>query len=79
MKELVKEKRILEEKKDEEKLMNAIHRQAKDRFYFEKGKTYLKKNTKKEWKQNLINDLVCFTLGIVALVPTLLLLVILCK
>ncbi len=65
MKELIKEKRLLEEKKEEELLLNAIHRQAKDRYYFEKGKNYLK--TKKAQKKNankLLEFIVCSVLVI---------------
>ena len=80
MKRLIEEKREQVEREEERKIMDAIHRQAKDRYYFEKGKAYMKKTkaTKKELKQNLIYDTVCFTLGVVALIPMLMLLIVLC-
>lgn len=39
---MIEEIKSKKDRIDEEKLMNAIHRQAKDSYYFEKGKSYLK-------------------------------------
>ena len=78
--ELVKEKREQRDYEETAKIMNAIHEKAKDSYYFEKGRKYLerKKNTKKRVKQEIVNDFICFTLGIVVIIPTILLLIVLC-
>ena len=78
--ELVKEKREMVDREETNKIMNAIHSQAKERYYFEKGKRYLatKKNTKKEFKERLIEDALNFGLFVIVAIPTILLLVVLC-
>lgn len=78
--ELVKEKREERDQEETNKIMSAIHNQAKDRYYFEKGKRYLatKKNTKKEFKARLIEDTLNFGLFVIAAIPTILLLVVFC-
>ena len=76
--ELVKEKREMVDREETNKMLEAIHRQAKDAYYFEKAKKYLKKDTKKEFKARLIEDSLNFALLIVAVIPMILLLVVLC-
>ena len=71
--EILNEKEI----KEENKILEAIHRQAKDRYCFEKGKRYLKAQ-KKESKYRIIEDLLNFGLLVIAVIPTILLLVVLC-
>lgn len=65
------------------KMLKAIHRQAKDAYYFEKGRKYLesleeKRQQKKEFKEYLLNDLFNFVLFLIFAIPTILLLVVLC-
>ena len=56
---------ILDEKeiRDENKLLEAIHRQAKDAYYFEKRKAYLKKCKKKNTSK-ILEIIVCSVLVI---------------
>lgn len=76
--ELVKEKREERDQEETNKIMSAIHSQAKDRYCFDKAKAYLKKNTKKEPKNRLIEDALNFGLFVIVSIPTILLLVVLC-
>ena len=76
--ELVKEKRKQVDEAETNKIMNAIHNQAKDSYYFEKAKRYIKKDTKKEFKERLINDTLNFALFVMVAIPTLLLLAVIC-
>ena len=71
--ELVKEKREQVDREETNKMLNAIHRQAKESYYFEKAKRYIKKDTKKEFKERLINDTLNFAL-LVFIIPVLVLL-----
>lgn len=51
----LKELRLQREREDENKLLDAIHKQARDGYYFEKGKNYLKqvkKAKKREWLEH---------------------------
>ena len=64
--ELVKEKREMVDREETNKMLKAIHTQAKDAYCFEKAKRYLKKDTKKEFKARLIEDSLNFPLLIVA-------------
>lgn len=75
--ELVKEKRKQVDEAETNKIMNAIHNQAKDNYYFEKAKRYLKKDTKKEFKERLINDTLNFAL-LIFVIPVLILLAVIC-
>ena len=76
--ELIKEKHEQVDREEEAKIMDAIHRQAKDSYYMAKAKNYLKKkDTKKEFKARLINDSLNFVLFAIAVIPTLLLLIVL--
>lgn len=82
--ELIKEKHEQVDREEEAKIMNAIHRQAKESYYMEKGKNYLKqvnkkKNIKKRVKKQIVNDLVCFTLMCLSLIPVITLLIVLHK
>ena len=78
--ELIKEKHEQVDREEEAKIMNAIHRQAKDSYYMEKGKRYLqKKNNKKRVKQQIIEDALNFTLLVVSLIPVITLLIVLHK
>lgn len=65
------------------KMLKAIHRQAKDAYYFEKGRRYLesikkKRQQKKEWIKDFLAELFITTLGVIALCEIILLLVVLC-
>jgi len=79
---------ILERKNEIEtnKMLEAIHNQAKENYYLEKGKAYLKNSKKykkeqqkKEIKERLINDTLNFVLFVIAVVPPMLLLIVLHK
>ena len=61
---MIKELRLQKEKEDENKLLEAIHRQAKEGYYFEKGKRYLKKAQKKNTNK-LLEFIVCSVLWLV--------------
>lgn len=77
--ELVKEKHEEINRKEEEKIFSAIHQQAKDNYYFEKGRKYLanKKAQKKENKARLIEDTLNFAL-LIFVIPVLVLLAVIC-
>lgn len=80
--ELIKEKHEQVDREEETKIMNAIHRQAKDSYYMEKGRNYLKqcnkkKGIKKEFKERLINDTLNFAL-LIFVIPVLILLAVIC-
>ena len=75
---------ILERRNEIEtnKMLEAIHNQAKENYYFEKGRRYLeskKRTTKKEIKERLINDTLNFVLFVIAVIPPMLLLIVLHK
>lgn len=76
---------LLMQKDQEEtnKMLKAIHRQAKDSYYFEKGRQYLarinaKRNHKKRVIKDFFADLLLTTLGVIAMTLVILLLVVLC-
>ena len=76
---------LLMQKDQEEtnKMLKAIHRQAKDSYYFEKGRKYLESiKTRKDHKKRVIKDffeeLLLTTLGVIAMTLVILLLVVLC-
>ncbi len=76
---------ILMQKDQEEtnKMLNAIHQQAKDSYYFEKGRQYLesikaKRNHKKRVIKDFFADLLLTTLGVIAIMNVILLLVVFC-
>lgn len=65
------------------KMLKAIHRQAKDSYYFEKGRKYLesvnaKRNHKKRVIKDFFEELLLTTLGVIAMTIGVLLLVVLC-
>ena len=76
---------LLMQKDQEEtnKMLKAIHRQAKDSYYFEKGRKYLesinaKRNHKKRVIKDFFGELLLTTLGVIAIMNVILLLVVLC-
>lgn len=76
---------LLMQKDQEEtnKMLKAIHRQAKDSYYFEKGRKYLesikvKKDHKKRVIKDFFADLLLTTLGVIAMTLVVLLLVVWC-
>lgn len=83
--ELVKEKRKQRDQEETQKIMNAIHEQT----YWKKVELdnkrilanidkELKKDTKKEVKHQLKEELICFPLLVASLIPTIILLIVLC-
>ena len=71
---MINELKNKKEIEDEKKLMDAIHRQAKERYYFEKGKAYLKAQKKNTCK--IQEFIICSVLYIVPMAFLLLALVI---
>lgn len=76
---------LLMQKDQEEtnKMLKAIHRQAKDSYYFEKGRQYLesikaRKDHKKRVIKDFFADLLLTTLGVIAIMNVILLLVVFC-
>lgn len=76
---------LLMQKDQEEtnKMLKAIHRQAKDAYYFEKGRKYLesinvKRNHKKRVIKDFFGELLLTTLGVIAIMNVILLLVVFC-
>lgn len=62
---MIEEIKSKKDRIDEEKLMNAIHRQAKDGYYFEKGKAYLKyqEELRQQKKRNKrLERITCFSI-----------------
>lgn len=62
---MIEEVKSKKDRLDEEKLMNAIHRQAKDGYYFEKAKAYLKhqEELRQQKKRNKRTErIVCFSI-----------------
>ena len=80
--ELVKEKRKQRDQEETQKIMNAIHEQAYWKRVEQENKRILanmeKKDTKKEVKHQLKEELICFPLLVVSLIPIITLLVVLC-
>lgn len=85
--ELVKEKRKQMDQEETNKMMNAIHEQAYWKRLEAENKRMLsnmdkelnrKRAKRKELKQQLFEDTVCFVLMVIALIPTIMLLVVLC-
>ena len=83
--ELVKEKRKQNDQEETDKIMNAIHEQAywkrqenENKRMLKNIERELKKDTKKEFKARLIEDSLNFVLFVLAAIPTILLLVVLC-
>ena len=85
--ELVKEKRKQMDQEETNKMMNAIHEQAYWKRLEDENKRMLsnmdkelnrKRAKRKELKQQLFEDTVCFVLMVIALIPTIMLLVVLC-
>lgn len=77
--ELVKEKHEEINRKEEEKIFSAIHQQAKESYYFEKGRRYLAniKAQKKEPKNRMLEDTLNFGL-LIFVIPVLILLAVIC-
>lgn len=76
---------LLMQKDQEEtnKMLKAIHQQAKDNYYFEKGRKYLesinaKRNHKKRVIKDFFEELLLTTLGVIAMTLVILLLVVWC-
>lgn len=83
--ELVKEKRLQKDQEETSKIFDAIHRQAywkrqenENKRILKNIERELKKDTKKEFKARLIEDTLNFVLFVIAAIPTILLLVVLC-
>lgn len=83
--ELVKEKRNERDQQETDKIFRAIHEQAywkrqenENKRMLKNIEKELKKDTKKEFKARLIEDSLNFVLFVLAAIPTILLLVVLC-
>ena len=83
--ELVKEKRNERDQQETDKIFRAIHEQAywkrqenENKRMLKNIEKELKKDTKKEFKARLIEDTLNFVLFVIAAIPTILLLVVLC-
>ena len=69
MMDLVKEKREQRDQEETNKIMEAIHSQARDNYYIEKGKRFLKRQKdkrKKEHEQKILEFIVCSVLVILS-------------
>lgn len=69
MMDLVKEKREQRDQEETNKIMEAIHSQARDNYYIEKGKRFLKRQKdkrKKEHEQKILEFIVCSVLIILS-------------
>lgn len=69
MMDLVKEKREQRDQEETNKIMEAIHSQARDNYYIEKGKIFLKRQKdkrKKEHEQKILEFIVCSVLIILS-------------
>ena len=76
--ELVKEKHEEINRKEEEKIFSAIHQQAKESYYFEKGRRYLANiKAQKKPKNRIIEDSLNFGL-LIFVIPVLILLAVIC-
>lgn len=82
--ELVKEKRKQVDEAETNKIMNAIHNQAywnrqedENKRMLANMERELKKDTKKEFKERLINDTLNFAL-LIFVIPVLILLAVIC-
>ena len=67
--DLVKEKREQRDQEETNKIMEAIHSQARDNYYIEKGKIFLKRQKdkrKKEHEQKILEFIVCSVLIILS-------------
>lgn len=70
MMDLVKEERERRDKEETKKMMDAIHNQARDNYYIEKGKRFLKRQKdkkKKEHEQKILEFIVC---SVLVILPT---------
>jgi hypothetical protein len=70
MMDLVKEKREQRDQEETNKIMEAIHSQARDNYYIEKGKRFLKRQKnkrKKEHEQKILEFIVC---SVLVILPT---------
>lgn len=74
MMDLVKEERERRDKEETKKMLDAIHNQARDNYYLEKGKNYLKhcKKNKKKNTDKLLEFVVC---SVLVILPTLFLMI----